>query len=122
VNYGFEEKPSRFALMTGGFFGALMGLIGAFFAFLVATAIFIMIGDALPALRGIPALIFYIAFLLVPALAFSSVLRTKEARFGPRVMAVTAIVVLTTLGVGEVTGLFVIYPRNMHFFITPGPF
>jgi len=119
LNYGFEERPSRAALIAGAMFGSALGIVGAFLAFLAATAIFFMIADALPTLGGIPAIATYAAFLLVPTLAFASVLRSKEARFGPRVMAAVAIVALVVLGAGEVTGLFVVYPHQMHFYITP---
>jgi hypothetical protein len=91
-------------------------------AFFFATALFFMIANALPAFTGIPARATYIAFLLVPALAFAGVLRSKEARFGPRVIGIVAIVVLTILGAGEITGLLVVYPHHAHFYITPGPF
>jgi hypothetical protein len=122
MNYGFDEQPTRAGLIAGAILGALAGVIGGLFAFLAATAFFVMIGDAVPSLSGIAATVLYFAFLLVPTLAFASILRRKEARFGPRVMSLIGMCVLMILGIGEVTSTFVIYPRNLHFYITPGPY
>lgn|GEM_PF-3595513 len=121
MNYGFEEHPSRAALIASALFGGLAGIIAATLAFLVATAFFVMIADAFPSLTGAPALAVYVVLLLVPAIPLAGIMKTKEARFGPRVMSVVGLMVLAILSAGEVSGLLLLYPRNLHFYIVPGP-
>jgi hypothetical protein len=119
VNYGFEEKPSRIALVFGVVFGAATGLVAGFFGFFAATALAGLIGDALPSLSGLPALAVYIGFLTLPAGAFASVARARHATLGARVMCGVAFAVVAALAVGEVTGTIRLYPHDFHFFIAP---
>jgi ABC-type arginine transport system permease subunit len=117
--YGGRPEPvNPVAAAAGAVIGAVAGLIVGFFGFLLATFFPHLLRTALPGMTPAWFLALWIAALTVPLLALRGVLRGGRG-LGTRVYAVTGMVAILALFLGEATGAVRVFPWQERFYLVP---
>jgi hypothetical protein len=119
--YGGEDPVHPVLGAISVFFGALAGCVLGFCAFLLATAFPAMMRVALPLMSDAVFIGLWAVCVALPVYAFSGVYRNGKG-LGARAYAVCGIAVLTVLFAGELTGAIKLYPWQVRFYVTPGPY
>jgi hypothetical protein len=121
MHYGADEPVHPVLTAISCFFAGLTGLALGIGGFFLATVFPAMLRTALPGMSDPVFVALWTAFMALPLIAFSGVLRGGKGA-GARAYAVCGIATILILFGGELTGTISVYPWHVRTYIVPGPF